>query len=136
MSVTIRPPPPQPQDAGARTPLSMTDRPARPTALAVGFIDAMWAVVNWQDVARRYAAAKERGDSLLLALESVARAQDLVPALDGLSEVFGELAQYPGVEPVGVVGYRPTQRRSHRQAHLQSRSGLARCTDSCRLSTI
>ncbi|WP_269787697.1 superoxide dismutase [Streptomyces guryensis] len=31
----------------------------------VDFIDAMWAVVNWQDVARRYAAAKERGDSLL-----------------------------------------------------------------------
>ncbi|MDQ0930770.1 superoxide dismutase [Streptomyces turgidiscabies] len=32
----------------------------------VDFIDAMWAVVNWQDVAKRYAAAKERGDSLLL----------------------------------------------------------------------
>jgi Fe-Mn family superoxide dismutase len=34
--------------------------------LAVAFIDAMWAVVNRQDVARRYAAAEERGDSLLL----------------------------------------------------------------------
>ncbi|GAA3493970.1 hypothetical protein GCM10019016_010690 [Streptomyces prasinosporus] len=33
----------------------------------VDFIDAVWAVVNWQDVAKRYAAAKERGDSLLLA---------------------------------------------------------------------
>lgn len=33
----------------------------------VDFIEAMWAVVNWQDVAKRYAAAKERGDSLLLA---------------------------------------------------------------------
>ncbi|MFF0593954.1 Fe-Mn family superoxide dismutase, partial [Streptomyces antibioticus] len=32
----------------------------------VDFIDAMWAVVNWQDVARRYTAAKERGNSLLL----------------------------------------------------------------------
>ncbi len=32
----------------------------------VDFIDAMWAVVNRQDVAKRYAAAKERGDSLLL----------------------------------------------------------------------
>jgi hypothetical protein len=32
----------------------------------VDFIEAMWAVVNWQDGARRYAAAKERGDSLLL----------------------------------------------------------------------
>jgi Fe-Mn family superoxide dismutase len=33
----------------------------------VDFVGAMWAVVNRQDVARRYAAAKERGDSLLLA---------------------------------------------------------------------
>lgn len=33
----------------------------------VDFIDAMWAVVNWQDVARCYAAAQERGNSLLLA---------------------------------------------------------------------
>jgi Fe-Mn family superoxide dismutase len=32
----------------------------------VDFIDAMWAVVNWQDVTKRYAAAKERGNSLLL----------------------------------------------------------------------
>ncbi len=33
----------------------------------VDFIEAMWKVVNWQDVAKRYAAAKERGNSLLLA---------------------------------------------------------------------
>ena len=33
----------------------------------VDFIEAMWRVVNWQDVARRYAAAKERTDVLLLA---------------------------------------------------------------------
>lgn len=33
----------------------------------VDFIEAMWRVVNWQDVARRYAAAKERADVLLLA---------------------------------------------------------------------
>ena len=26
----------------------------------VDFIEAMWQVVNWQDVAKRYAAAKER----------------------------------------------------------------------------
>jgi superoxide dismutase, Fe-Mn family len=32
----------------------------------VDFIEAMWQVVNWQDVARRYAAAKERGDAMLL----------------------------------------------------------------------
>ncbi|MYV45144.1 superoxide dismutase [Streptomyces sp. SID2888] len=32
----------------------------------VDFIEAMWAVVNWQDVAKRYAAAKERAGSLLL----------------------------------------------------------------------
>jgi Fe-Mn family superoxide dismutase len=35
--------------------------------LTVGFVDTMWAVVDWQDVARRYAAATERGDSPLLA---------------------------------------------------------------------
>jgi Fe-Mn family superoxide dismutase len=28
----------------------------------------MWQVVNWQDLAKRYAAAKERCDSLLLGL--------------------------------------------------------------------
>ncbi|ADI04378.1 superoxide dismutase [Streptomyces bingchenggensis BCW-1] len=33
----------------------------------VDFIEAMWAVVNWQDMAKGYAAAKERGDGLLLA---------------------------------------------------------------------
>lgn len=33
----------------------------------VDFVEVMWAVVNWQGVAKRYAAAKERGDSLLLA---------------------------------------------------------------------
>ncbi len=33
----------------------------------VDFIEAMWRVVNWQDVAKRYAAAKERADVLLLA---------------------------------------------------------------------
>ncbi len=33
----------------------------------VDFIEAMWQVVNWQDVAKRYAAAKERTDVLLLA---------------------------------------------------------------------
>ncbi len=33
----------------------------------VDFIEAMWAVVNWQDVARRYEAAKSRADVLLLA---------------------------------------------------------------------
>ncbi|MFJ1971364.1 superoxide dismutase [Streptomyces sp. NPDC087903] len=32
----------------------------------VDFIDAMWAVVNWQDVARRYTAAASRADVLLL----------------------------------------------------------------------
>ncbi|MER8029976.1 superoxide dismutase [Streptomyces bauhiniae] len=32
----------------------------------VDFIEAMWQVVNWQDVAKRYAAAKERGDAMLL----------------------------------------------------------------------
>jgi len=31
------------------------------------FVEAMWRVVNWQDVSRRYTAAKERSDSLLLA---------------------------------------------------------------------
>lgn len=35
----------------------------------VDFIEAMWRVVNWQDVAKRYAAAKERADVLLLAPE-------------------------------------------------------------------
>ncbi len=30
----------------------------------VDFIEAMWQVVNWQDVAKRYAAAKERTDVL------------------------------------------------------------------------
>ncbi len=34
----------------------------------VDFIDAMWAVVNWQDVAKRYEAAKSRTNTLLLAL--------------------------------------------------------------------
>ncbi|MDQ0601727.1 Fe-Mn family superoxide dismutase [Streptomyces canus] len=33
----------------------------------VDFIEAMWAVVNWQDVARRYGAAKSRADVLLMA---------------------------------------------------------------------
>ncbi|CAH9414601.1 superoxide dismutase [Streptomyces globisporus] len=33
----------------------------------VDFIEAMWQVVNWQDVAKRYAAAKERVNVLLLA---------------------------------------------------------------------
>ncbi|WP_369259275.1 superoxide dismutase [Streptomyces sp. R35] len=33
----------------------------------VDFIDAMWQVVNWQDVARRYETAKSRADVLLLA---------------------------------------------------------------------
>ncbi|MCF2435689.1 Fe-Mn family superoxide dismutase [Streptomyces thinghirensis] len=33
----------------------------------VDFIDAMWAVVNWQDVAKRYEAAKSRTNTLLLA---------------------------------------------------------------------
>lgn len=33
----------------------------------VDFIEAMWRVVNWQDVAKRYAAAKQRDDVLLLA---------------------------------------------------------------------
>ncbi|MGW4490815.1 superoxide dismutase [Streptomyces sp. NPDC004376] len=32
----------------------------------VDFIDAMWQVVNWQDVSTRYTAAKERGDAMLL----------------------------------------------------------------------
>ncbi|MEU6080801.1 superoxide dismutase [Streptomyces sp. NPDC047108] len=32
----------------------------------VDFIEAMWKVVNWQDVAARYAAAKERATGLLL----------------------------------------------------------------------
>jgi Fe-Mn family superoxide dismutase len=31
------------------------------------FVEAMWQVVNWQDVARRYEAAKSRGNALLLA---------------------------------------------------------------------
>ena len=31
------------------------------------FIEAMWQVVNWQDVAKRYAAAKQRANNLLLA---------------------------------------------------------------------
>ena len=31
------------------------------------FVEAIWNVVNWQDVARRYAAAKSRTDVLLLA---------------------------------------------------------------------
>ncbi|PNG17229.1 superoxide dismutase [Streptomyces cahuitamycinicus] len=33
----------------------------------VDFVEAMWQVVNWQDVARRYEAAKSRADVLLLA---------------------------------------------------------------------
>jgi Fe-Mn family superoxide dismutase len=33
----------------------------------VDFIDAMWQVVDWQDVQRRYLAAKSRADVLLLA---------------------------------------------------------------------
>ncbi len=32
----------------------------------VDFIEAMWQVVNWQDVAKRYEAAKARTDVLLL----------------------------------------------------------------------
>ncbi len=32
----------------------------------VDFIEAMWQVVNWQDVSTRYNAAKERGDAMLL----------------------------------------------------------------------
>ena len=31
----------------------------------VDFVEAMWRVVNWQDVARRYTAAKSRADVLL-----------------------------------------------------------------------
>ena len=31
------------------------------------FIEAIWRVVNWQDVAKRYTAAKERSNNLLLA---------------------------------------------------------------------
>jgi hypothetical protein len=34
--------------------------------VGVAFIDAMWEIVNWQDVAKRYAAAKEHGNNLLL----------------------------------------------------------------------
>ena len=33
----------------------------------VDFIEAMWQVVNWQDAARRYDAAKSRADVLPLA---------------------------------------------------------------------
>ncbi|MBD0418332.1 superoxide dismutase [Streptomyces sp. TRM S81-3] len=33
----------------------------------VDFIEAMWQVVNWQDVAKRYEAAKSRVNTLLLA---------------------------------------------------------------------
>lgn len=33
----------------------------------VDFIEAMWRVVNWRDVAARYTAAKERANNLLLA---------------------------------------------------------------------
>ncbi|MGV9571937.1 Fe-Mn family superoxide dismutase, partial [Streptomyces nigra] len=33
----------------------------------VDFIEAMWQVVNWQDVAARYTAARSRTDALLLA---------------------------------------------------------------------
>jgi Fe-Mn family superoxide dismutase len=33
----------------------------------VDFVEAMWRVVNWQDVSRRYQAAKQRQDELLLA---------------------------------------------------------------------
>lgn len=31
------------------------------------FIEAMWQVVNWQDVAKRYTAAKAHANNLLLA---------------------------------------------------------------------
>jgi superoxide dismutase, Fe-Mn family len=34
----------------------------------VDFVEAMWRVVNWQDVAARYTAAKEKGNTLLTAL--------------------------------------------------------------------
>ncbi|HWM37209.1 MAG TPA: Fe-Mn family superoxide dismutase, partial [Streptomyces sp.] len=32
----------------------------------VDFVEAMWRVVNWQDVSKRYSAAKERANNLLL----------------------------------------------------------------------
>lgn len=39
----------------------------------VDFIEVMWQVVNWQDFAQRYAAAKERGDATLLPQHSASR---------------------------------------------------------------
>ncbi|CAL9409192.1 hypothetical protein SUDANB146_01611 [Streptomyces sp. enrichment culture] len=44
----------------------MTLLPADPVVAHVDFIEAMWQVADWQDVARRYAAAEERGGGPLL----------------------------------------------------------------------
>lgn len=58
----------------------------------VDFIDAMWQVVNWQDVARRYEAARSRADVLLLAPEPAVPARRGRPEAPCLVIVFSTFA--------------------------------------------